>query len=145
MTALIASGPAAMIPLLMLFPLAATIRQTWPGAERCDGVVSNAVSGASWLVPLIFIVPMSIGLMITGRLSPLPQRAFAGVAATHGPAIGMAVAIAVVIAELWLVLTPAMVVLRFSDPSRRAAMGALIPLNLLLGGAFLTIILLVWR
>jgi len=144
MNILMTAGPAALLPLLMLFPLAATIRQTWPGSESCKGVVSNAVSGASWLVPLIFIVPMCVGLMIVGQLSPLPQRAFASAAASHGPAIGLAVAIAVIIAELWLVLTPAMVVMRFSNPAQRAAMLALIPLNLLLGGGFLAIILAVW-
>lgn len=103
------------------------------------------MSGGGWLVPLVFIVPMCVGLMITGHLSPLPQRAFANTATDHGPAIGLAVAIAVVIAELWLVLTPAMVVLRFSDPARQTAMRVLVPLNLLLGGAFLTIILLAWH
>jgi hypothetical protein len=139
------SGPAALIPLLMLFPLAATIRQSWPGAERCGGRISNAVSGAGWLVPLIFVVPMCIGLMIAGRLSPLPQRSYATIASSHGPAAGLAVAIAVVIAELWLVLAPAMVVLRFSDPAQRTAMRALIPLNLFLGLGFLAILLLIWR
>ncbi|QGP80598.1 hypothetical protein [Sphingobium sp. CAP-1] len=143
MSALIATGPAALLPLALLFPLAATIRQTWPGSERCGGMVSNAVSGATWLVPLIFIVPMCVGLMIGGQVSPLPQRTFTHLATDHGPAIALAGAIAVIIAELWLLLTPAMVVLRFSDPARRGAMRALVPLNLLLGGGFLAMILFV--
>jgi hypothetical protein len=139
------SGPAALIPLLMLFPLAATIRQSWPGPARCQGRISNMVSGSGWLAPLIFIVPMSIGLMIAGRLSPLPQRSYAMIASDHGPAAGLAAAMAVVIAEFWLALAPAMVVLRFSEPTRRQAMRGLIPLNVVLGLGFLTIILLIWR
>jgi hypothetical protein len=138
------NGFAALIPLLMLFPLAATIRQSWPGAERCGGRISNIISGPGWLVPLIFIVPMCIGLMMAGRLSPLPQHTYAVMTQSHGPATGLALALAVVTAELWLMLAPAMIVLRFADPARRAAMRGLIPLNLFLGLVFLAIILLVW-
>lgn len=129
----------------MLFPLAATIRQTLPGAERCTGRLTNAVSGAFWLVPMMLIVPMCVGLMLTGRLSPLPQIAGANMGAVYGPAVGLGVAIAVIITDLWLLLTPAMVVLRFTDPAKRRQMRAIIPFNLFLGASFLGIIYLVWR
>lgn len=81
----------------------------------------------------------------TGRLSPLPQHTYALMTKSHGPATGLALALAVVTAELWLMLAPAMIVLRFADPVRRASMRGLIPLNLFLRLAFLAIILLVWN
>lgn len=136
------TGPEAIIPLLMLFPLAATIRQAWPGTPQCAGMASNAVSGSGWLVPLIFIVPTCIGLMIAGELSPLPQRAFAEVVASHGPALGLAAALAVITSELWLVLVPSMIALRFGGAARHEALRGLVLLNLLLGSSFLAILLL---
>ncbi|WP_145902218.1 MULTISPECIES: hypothetical protein [Sphingobium] len=65
----------------------------------------------------------------TGRLSPLPQHTYALMTQSHRAATGLAQALVVVTAELWLMLAPAMIVLRFADPVRRASIHGLIPLT----------------
>lgn len=129
--------PLLVLPAAMLFALAATVRQTWPGAKACTGLFSAVVAGPFWLLPLIFIVPMSLGLMLEGTISPLPQVTYARLAQGHGAAIALFAALAVIIAEFWLLLTPAMVMLRHAPAGKAGALKAAIPLNIVLGGAFL--------
>ncbi|MCP1470302.1 hypothetical protein J3E64_001990 [Sphingobium sp. OAS761] len=133
--------PLFLLPGAMLLPLAATLRQSWPGAARCRGVLAGVIAGAGWLLPLIFIVPACVGLMVTGALSPLPQIAYADMSGSHGRAMGLAAAVAVVIADLWLLLTPAMVLLRHAPEAQAAHLRAAVPLNVALGGLFLTAVL----
>lgn len=129
--------PLLVLPAAMLFPLAATLRQSWPGSKACTGLFSAVIAGPFWLLPLIFIVPMSLGLMLDGAISPLPQVTYARLAQGHGVAIGLFAALAAIIAEFWLLLTPAMVMLRHAPAGKAADLKAAIPLNIVLGGAFL--------
>lgn len=133
--------PLLALPVAMLFPLAATLRQSWPGANACTGPFSALVAGPFWLLPLIFIVPMSLGLMLEGTVSPLPQVTYARLAQGYGTAVALFAALAVIVAEFWLLLTPAMVVLRHAPQGKAAEMKAIIPLNIVLGGAFLAAVL----
>jgi hypothetical protein len=137
--------PLLVLPAAMLFPLAATLRQSWPGAKACTGVVSALIAGPFWLLPLIFIVPMSLGLMLDGTISPLPQVTYARLAQGHGNAVGLFAALAVIVAEFWLLLTPAMVMLRHAPPGKAAELKAVIPLNIALGGAFLAAVFYLGR
>jgi hypothetical protein len=130
-----------LLPLLLLLPLAATLRQSWPGRADCSGRLSRAVAGPLWLLPLIFIVPGSIGLMLAGDLAPLPQLAYAQLAGSKGTVIAAAAAILVLIADLWLLLTPAMVMLRHAPAGQAARLRAAIPLNIALGSTFLLLVL----
>jgi len=137
--------PLALLPFAMLLPLAATIRQTLPASAAWRAPLIRVLTSPHWLVPLIVIVPMTVGLMMTGQLSPLPDRSFAQVATAHGEAIGWVAVLAVVMAELWLLVTPAQILIRSAEPAAASKLRAAIPLNLLLGGSFLGLVLLLVR
>lgn len=124
----------------MLFMLAATLRQSLPLHAGHRGMLAGMMNGFAsplWLVPLIFILPLSVGLMLTGDLPPFPNEALADLTPRIGFWNALAIALLVVIADIWLLITPAMVVLGFRKPEDRRRLYPLIGLNLALGGLFL--------
>jgi hypothetical protein len=106
------AGYAALL-LLELFALGATLRLSFAPRRRPASAALRALTHAGWLVPLILIVWVVLGMYVSGSLSPWPPAAFAAQRAAHGFWAGAAAGTAALVADLWLLVTPAQVMLRF--------------------------------
>lgn len=132
-------GWALAVPVLLL-ALAASVRLSVPGLASL--AMLRAIAHPNWLLPLLLIVPMTVGLMVTGTVPAAPWQARAMAAAGHGYWAGIAALIAVATVELWLLWTPGMIAYRTAKPESRPAARILPVLNLVLGG--LILLLIVW-
>lgn len=132
-------GWVLVVPVLLL-ALAASIRLSVPGLASLP--LLRVIAHPNWLLPLLLIVPLTIGLMLTGVVPAAPWQARAIAAAGHGYWAGIAALIAVATVELWLLWTPGMIAYRTAKPESRPAARMLPVLNLILGAAML--LLIVW-
>ena len=131
---------------LAVMALLATLRQSLPfaAAQRSGGVVGFLTSPV-WLVPLILAMAGTIGLMLTGDISPWPPEARTEFAQKFGAWAGITGFILVVVVDLWLVWTPSMVARRFAGAEGAHAMKTLPVFNLIFGLGFIALLLFVIR
>lgn len=132
-------GWALAVPVLLL-ALAASIRLSVPGLASLP--LLRTIAHPNWLLPLLLLVPLTVGLMLTGAVPPAPWQARAMAAAHYGYWAGIAALIAVATVEFWLLWAPGMIAYRTAKPESRPAARILPVLNLLLGAAML--LLIVW-
>jgi hypothetical protein len=128
---------AAALALLALF---ATLRLSIPHARTAiSGYGLGIVAHPAWLMPVMLGMPMAVGFMMTGALSPWPPEAASLLARTGGGWAGVAGFLTALVVDLWLLWTPSIVALDFTAPETRAKLHMLPLLNLLLGGFFLAL------
>lgn len=130
-------GWALAVPVLVL-ALAASVRLAVPGLASSS--LLRAIAHPNWLLPLLLIVPLTIGLMLTGVVPAAPWQARAMAAAGHGYWAGIAALIAVITVEFWLLWAPGMIAYRTAKPESRPAARILPLLNLILGAGILLLV-----
>lgn len=120
--------------------LAASLRLSIPHARAVPaGHGAGLAAHPTWLVPVMLGMPMAVGLMMTGALSPWPPETAATFAMLGGRWAGVTGFLVALLVDLWLLWTPSIVLLGMTPADERPKLRLLPALNLALGGFFLVL------
>lgn len=132
--------------VLASLALLATLRLSIPATVGAQpGGLAGFLTSPTWLVPLILAMAGTIGLMITGDISPWPPETQAAFAGKWGMWAGVTGFLLVLVVDLWLLWTPSIVARRFAGTDGPKPIKGLTLFNLLFGAAFIAFLVFVVR
>lgn len=117
--------------------LLATVRLSAPGLQEASlGRVGNLLSHSAWLLPVMLGMPMALGLMMIGSLSPWPTLS-AELLAPYGDWAKRTGFLVAIVVDLWMLWAASSAALSFAAAEERVRLRGLHLVNFVVGGGFL--------